>query len=119
MAIRQELLKDYKSPEDLLGQWYILGIQAHAFKLSRLSFGQLENDAVHGGGSLFFEIYFPSGHLSFLISFDAFPSIPLLASGKTAFHFLSCPNVFLMSSLREILTFAFRRKSASASLMAA
>ncbi len=49
MAIRQELLKDYKSPEDLLGQWYILGIQAHAFKLSIL-LSQLERDTVDGGG---------------------------------------------------------------------
>jgi hypothetical protein len=53
MAIRQELLeellKDYKSPEDLLGQWYILGIQAHTLILSRLRFGQFEGKTVVGG----------------------------------------------------------------------
>ena len=46
-----------------------LGIQAHAFIISRRSFTQLEGDTVDGGGCLFFEVYFVGGHLDEYLGF--------------------------------------------------
>ena len=42
---------------------YILEVEAHALRFSRLRIGQLEGDAVDGGCCLFFEVNCPSGHL--------------------------------------------------------
>jgi len=40
-----------------------------AHKFSRLRFSQLEGDTVDGGCGLFFEVYFPGGHLDEYLGF--------------------------------------------------